>query len=112
MGSIELKMAIITGLIGGLIMVLAEAVVMYQKLARYRDHLRGLYLANRYVRLSAEVCSIAVVVLIQPVFVIWLVLSALDNFSPQFSAHVMAELHQGLQYGNLHDSRTLRHPPD
>jgi hypothetical protein len=112
MGSIELKMAIITGFIGGLIMVLAEAVAMHRKLGRYRDHLRGLYHANRYARLSAEICSIAIVLLIQPVFVVWLVLSALDNFSPQFSAHVMAELHQGLQHGNLHDSRRLRHPPD
>lgn len=53
-----------------------------------------------------------IVVLIQPVFVVWLVLSALDNFIPQFSAHVMAELHQELQHGNLNDSRMLRHPPD
>ena len=112
MGSIELKMAIITGLIGGLIMVLAEAVAFHQKLDRYRVHLRGLYHSNRYVRLSAELCSIAIVVLIQPVFVVWLMLSALDNFSPRFSRHVMAELHQGLQHGNLNDSRMLRHPPD
>ena len=112
MGSIELKMAIITGFIGGLIMVLAETVAMHQKLAQYRVHLRGLYQSNRYVRLSAEIGSIAIVVLIQPVIVVWLVLSALDNFTPQFSKHVMAELHQGLQHGNLNDSRMLRHPPD
>ncbi|MGA7595598.1 MAG: hypothetical protein WCA64_10425 [Gallionella sp.] len=112
MGFIELKMAIITGLIGGLIMVLAEAVTFYQKLARYRVHLRSLRHSNRYIRLSAEITGIAIVVLIQPVFVVWLVLSALDNFSPQFSAHVMAELHQGLQHGNLNDSRMLRHSPD
>lgn len=112
MDSIELKMAIITGFIGGLIMVLAEAVAMHQQLTRYRVHLRGLYRSNRYARLSAEIGGIAAVVLIQPVFVVWLVLSALDNFSPQFSRHVMAELHQGLEHGNLNDSRRLRHPPD
>ena len=112
MGSIELKMTIITGLIGGLIMVLAEAVAFHQKLDRYRVHLRGLYHSNRYVRLSAELCSVAIVVLIQPVFVVWLMLSALDNFSPRFSRHVMAELHLGFQHGNLKNSRMLRHPPD
>ncbi|HUW75551.1 MAG TPA: hypothetical protein VMV70_02625 [Gallionella sp.] len=112
MGSIELKMAIITGFIGGLIMVLTEAVAFHQKLARYCVHLRGLYHSNRYVRLSAKICSIAIVMLIQPVFVVWLMLSALDNFSHQFSAHVIAELHQGLLHGNLNDSRMLRHPPD
>ena len=93
MGSIELKMAILTGLVGGVIMVLAEAVALHRKL-------------------SAEICGIAVVVLVQPVIVTWLVLSALDNFNPEFSAHVMAELHQGIQHGNLNDSRTLRAPPD
>jgi hypothetical protein len=41
-----------------------------------------------------------------------LVMSALDKFTPQFSAHVMSELHQGIQHGNLNDSRTLRSPPD
>jgi cytochrome bd-type quinol oxidase subunit 2 len=112
MGSIELKMAILTGLVGGVIMVLAEAVALHRKLSGYRVHLHGLYHAKRFFRLYAEICSIAVVVLVQPVIVTWLVLSALDNFSPEFSAHVMAELHQGIQHGNLNDSRTLRAPPD
>ena len=112
MGSIELKMAILTGLVGGVIMVLAEAVALHRKLSGYRVHLRGLYHAKNFFRLSAEICGIAVVVLVQPVIVTWLVLSALDNFNPEFSAHVMAELHQGIQHGNLNDSRTLRAPPD
>ncbi|MGA8862511.1 MAG: hypothetical protein WBM09_03830 [Gallionella sp.] len=112
MGSIELKMAIITGFIGGLIMVLAEAVALHRKLGRYRVHLHGLYHSKRFFRLSAEACAIAVVVLIQPVIVAKLAMSALDNFDPKFSAHVMAELHQGLQHGNLNDSRMLRHPQD
>jgi hypothetical protein len=37
---------------------------------------------------------------------------ALDNFTPKYSRNVMAELHQGIQHGNLNDSRTLRSPPD
>jgi len=112
MGSIELKMAIITGFIGGLIMVLAEAVALHQKLSGYRTHLRGLYRTKRFIRLFAEISSIAFVVLIQPVIVSMLMMSALDNFNPKFSQHVMAELHQGIQHGNLNDSRKLRSPPD
>jgi hypothetical protein len=112
MGSIELKMAILTGFVGGVIMVLAEGVALHQKLSRYRTHLRGLYHAKSFLRLSAEICGIAFVVLIQPVIVSMLVMSALDKFTPQFSAHVMSELHQGIQHGNLNDSRTLRSPPD
>lgn len=112
MGAIELKMAILTGLVGGVIMVLAEAVALHQKLSRFRAHLRGLYDAKRFVRWSAEICGIAFVVLIQPVIVAMLMMSALDNFNPKFSAHVMAELHQGIQHGNLNNSRRLRHPAD
>jgi hypothetical protein len=112
MGSIELKMAILTGLVGGVIMVLAEAVALHQKLSRYRAHLRGLYHAKRFLRWTAEICGIVVVVLIQPVIVAMMMMSALDNFTPQFSAHVRAELHQGIEHGNLDDSRRLRNPAD
>lgn len=34
MGSIELKMSILTGFVGGLIMVLAEGLALHQKLSR------------------------------------------------------------------------------
>lgn len=112
MESIELKMAILTGFVGGVIMVLAEGVALHQQLSRYRAHLRGLYQAKRFFRLFWETCSIAFIVLIQPVIVSLLVMSALDKFTPQFSVHVMAELHQGIQHGNLNDSRRLRSPPD
>jgi cytochrome bd-type quinol oxidase subunit 2 len=112
MGSIELKMAILTGFVGGVIMVLAEAVALHQKLSGYRVHLRGLYHSKSFFRLFVETCGIAFVVLIQPVIVSMLVMLALDKFTPQFSAHVMAELHQGMEHGNLNDSRRLRSPPD
>jgi hypothetical protein len=92
MESIELKMAILTGLVGGSIMVLAEGVVLYQKLTKYQAHLRGLYHAKRFFRLTGEICIITFVVLIQPLIVSILVISALDRFTPQFSVHVMAEL--------------------
>lgn len=112
MESIELKMALLTGLVGGAIMVLAEGVALHRRLSRYRAHLRGLYDAQRFFRLFGEICSIAFVVLIQPLIVSILVISALDKFTPQFSTHVMEELHQGLQHGNLNDNRRLRNSPD
>lgn len=108
MGSIELKMAILTGSVGGLIMVLAEGVAMHSKLSKYRAHLRDLYRARRFFHLFAEIGSIAFVVLIQPVIVTMLVLSALDNFNPQFSVHAMAQLKQGIVNGVLKDDHPLR----
>jgi hypothetical protein len=108
MGSIELKMAILTGAVGGLIMVLAEGVALHGKISKYRAHLRKLYLAKRFFRLFAEICSIAFVVVIQPVIVTMLVMSALDNFNPQFSMHAMAQLKQGIGNGDLKEDRPLR----
>jgi hypothetical protein len=108
MGSIELKMAILTGAVGGLILVLAEGVALHGKLSKYRAHLRELYRAKCIFRLFAEIGSIAFVVIIQPVIVTMLVMSALDNFNPQFSIHAMAQLKQGISNGDLKDDRPLR----
>lgn len=108
MGSIELKMAILTGAVGGLIMVLAEGVALHGKLSKYRVHLRELYQTKKFFRLFAEIGSIAFVVVIQPVIVAMLVMSALDNFNPQFSKHAMAQLKQGIINGDLKDDRPLR----
>jgi len=92
--------------------VLAEAVALRQKLSRDRIHPGGLRLTGRIIRHCAERCCIAFFGLIQPVIASLLVTPALDKFTPGFSVHVMAALHQRLQHGNLNDSRTLRHPPD
>jgi hypothetical protein len=108
MGSIELKMAILTGAMGGLILVLAEVVAMHSKLSKYRAHLRELYRTKRFSRLFAEIGGFTFVVLIQPVIVAMLVLSALDNFNPQFSVHAMAQLKHGIVNGDLKDDRPLR----
>ena len=54
MGSIELKTAILTGFVGGLIMVLAEGAALHQKLSSYRTHLRGLHHAKRFFRLRGN----------------------------------------------------------
>jgi hypothetical protein len=108
MGSIELKMAVLTGAVGGLIMVLAEGVALHDKLSKYRAHLHELHRTKRFFRLSAEIGSIAFVVAIQPVIVSKLVMSALDNFNPQFSIHAMAQLKQEISSGDLKDDRPLR----
>ena len=108
MGSIELKMAILTGAVGGLIMVLAEGVALHSRLSRYRAHLRELHKAKRFVRLFAEISSIAIIVVIQPVIVTKLVFTALDNFDPQFSIHAMAQLKHGITNDDLKDDRPLR----
>lgn len=108
MGPIELKMAILTGAMGGLIMVLAEGVALHSKLSKYRAHLRELYRKQRYFRLFAEIGSIAFVVVIQPVIVTMLVLSALDNFNPQFSIHAMAQLKHEIGNDSLNEDRPLR----
>ena len=108
MGSIELKMAMLTGAVGGLIMVLAEAVAMHRKLGKYRTHLRDLYLTKRFIRLFAEIGSIAFAVVIQPVIVTMLVMSALDSFNPQFSVNAMAQLKHGIANDNNKEERPLR----
>lgn len=92
MGAIELKMALLSGLVGGVIMVLAEGVALHRRLSRYRAHLRELYQAKRLLRLCAEISGMALVVLIQPVIVSLLMMKTLDGFTPQFSVHAIAQL--------------------
>jgi hypothetical protein len=108
MGSIELEMAILTGAVGGLIMVVAEGVALHAKLSKYRAHLRELYRTKKFFRLFAEIGSIAFIVLIQPVIVTMLVMSALDNFNPQFSIHAMAQLKHGIHNDGIKEARPLR----
>lgn len=92
MGAIELKMAILTGAVGGLLLIVAELVMMHKKVARYRDHLRGLYRSGRRLRLAAEVGGLAAVALIQPVAISLLTVTALGSFNPAFSTHAAQQL--------------------
>ncbi len=112
MGGIELKVTILAGLVGGAIMVLAEMIAMHRKVTRYRDHLRTLFRTGRFMRLCAECSGVLVVVLIQPVLISVLLLKALDNFTPEFSAHAVQELQQGVRHGELDDKCELKghHP--
>lgn len=103
MGSIELRISILTGAVAGLILVVAEGVAMHRKVSQYRGHLRELYRTGRFLRLLSEMFGIAFVVLIQPVIVSVLVVMALDNFNPKFSAHAVQQLKQGMRDGGLPD---------
>lgn len=112
MESIELKITLLAGAVTGVIMLLGEMIAMHRKVARYRDHLRGLYRSARYPRLIAECAAILAVALIQPVIVSVLLLKALDNFDPDFSAHAVQQLQQGVHQGNLDDPRRLGRDQD
>jgi hypothetical protein len=92
MGNIELNMAILTGAVGGVLLIGAEMAMMYKKMARYRDHLRGLYRSGRVGRLIAEVGALALVALIQPVIISMLTVTALGSFNPAFSANAAQQL--------------------
>jgi hypothetical protein len=108
MGSIELRITLLAGAVAGVLMVLAELVAMHRKVSKYRDHLRGLYRTGRFVRLLSECAGIFIVALLQPVIVSVLLLKALDNFDPRFSAHAVQQLENGVKNGNLEDDRQLR----
>lgn len=97
MGSIELKMSILTGAVAGLLLIVAELVMMHGKVSKYREHLRGLYRSGKILRLLAEVGGIAFIALIQPVIISILTVMALGNFNPAFSANAAQQLKQGGQ---------------
>ena len=100
MGSIELKMMMLTGSAFGLIFVLAMGIAMRHKTARYIMHLRDLRRDNRTVRLYTEVSGVLVVVISLMVFFGMLAAMTLGNFTPQYSDHAMSQLKHGLHQGN------------
>ncbi len=107
MGAIELKMSILTGLVGGVLLMLAELVLMHRRVSRYREHLRGLHRSGRKVRLFAELGALVAVALVQPVVIALLTVTALGSFNPQFSANAAQQLEAGGQV----NERPLRGGP-
>ncbi len=97
MGAIELKMAILTGGVGGVLLILGELAVMHRKISKYRDHLRALYRSGRKTRFFAEVGGVAALALVQPVIISLLIVAALGSFNPQFSANAAQQLQAGGQ---------------
>lgn len=97
MGAIELKMAILTGAVGGVLLMLAELILMHRRVSKYREHLRGLHRSGRKLRLFAEVGGIAAIALVQPLIISLLTVTALGSFNPQFSANAAQQLEAGGQ---------------
>jgi hypothetical protein len=97
MGAIELKMSILTGAVGGVLLMLAELILMHRRVSKYREHLRGLHRSGRKLRLLAEVGGIAALALVQPVIISLLTVTALGSFNPQFSANAAQQLEAGGQ---------------
>lgn len=106
MGSIELEMSILTGVVGGVLLLLAEIIMLHGRVARYRAHLRSLLQGRRFIRLVAELGGIATVALVQPVVISLLTVTALGSFNPQFSEHAANQLN-----GVHEEARPLRHDP-
>jgi hypothetical protein len=97
MGAIELKMSILTGAVGGVLLILAELIMMHRRVAKYREHLRGLRRSGRTLRLVAELGGIGAMALVQPVAISLLTVTALGSFNPQFSANAAQQLEAGGQ---------------
>ena len=110
MGSIELKMAMLTGAVVGMLIIVVEGVAMHSKASKYRAHLRELYRTRKFIRLLMETGSIALVILVQPVIVSVLMVKAMDNLNPEFSVHAMAQLREGMHIGALKDNHHRDHP--
>lgn|GEM_PF-3333000 len=112
MGSIELRVSLLAGFMGGALLVLFEVIALHRKVSQYRSHLRELYRQGRFLRILSEMFGLASAALIQPLAVSWLLLLAMDNFTPRFSQHAVKELKQVIQTGNLPDSTPPhRHRP-
>ena len=112
MGSIELRVSLLAGFMGGALLVLFEVIAMHRKVSQYRGHLRELYRQGRFLRILSEMFGLASAALIQPVAVSWLLLVAMDNFTPKFSEHAVKELKQVIRTGTLPDSTPPhRHQP-
>jgi hypothetical protein len=103
-GSIELRVSLLAGFMGGALLVLFEVIALHRKVSTYRDHLRELYRQGRLLRLFSEMFGLAAAALIQPVAVSWLLLLAMDNFTPRFSLQAVSELKQVVRTGTLPDS--------
>ena len=95
MGAIELKMSILTGAVGGVLLILAELVLLHRKVSIYRQRLRSLYHSGRRARVVAEVAGVAAVALAQPVLISVLIVMALGNFNPAFSSNAVGQLQSG-----------------
>lgn len=92
MNGIELKVSIAAGAVGGVLLILAELVLMHRKVMQYRNHLRNLHRSGRRLRLYAETICVAALALVQPVLISLLIVMALGSFNPAFSDNAAHQL--------------------
>ena len=111
-GSIELRVSLLAGFMGGTLLVLFEVIALHRKVSTYRSHLRELYRKGQFLRLLSEIFGLAFAALVQPVIVSWLLLVAMDGFNPMFSQRAIQELKLVIHTGTLPDSTPPhRHQP-
>ena len=91
---IEMYISIMAGLVLALFLMVSEIVALRKQLSKIMVHLQLLFQTGKKVRFLVVICGIAVFLLIQPVIVALLVVLALNNFNPHFSAYLMQELEQ------------------
>lgn len=94
--NIELYVAIMAGTVLSFFLMVSEIVMIRKHLLNIRLRLALFYRSRRFLRFYLEACCIAAFFLIQPFIVGFLVVMALDNLNPHFSASVLRELRQGL----------------
>lgn len=93
--NIELYVAIMAGTVLSFFLMVSEIVLLRKPLLNIRSNLAYLYRSRRFIRFYMEAFLIAVFFLIQPFIVGFLVVMALDNLNPHFSASVLRGLRQG-----------------
>jgi uncharacterized membrane protein len=96
MMNIELYVAIMAGTVLSFFLMVSEIVLIRKRLLNIRSRLAHFYRSRRFLRFYLEIFSIAAFFLVQPFIVGFLVVMALDNLNPHFSASVLHGLRQGL----------------
>lgn len=103
-GAIELKMTLLTGATGGVLLAGAELLILHSKVARYRKHLHELIRKKRKNRLTAEITGLVLVFLAQSAAISVLTAMAMGNFLPAYEQRAT----QQLEHGGAVESRPLR----
>jgi ABC-type Fe3+ transport system permease subunit len=110
MGQIELDIAVMAGLVLSLFLIVGEIAALRKQAARVRKRWRQHYRTGKFFRIFMEFCAVAAFFLIQPVLVAVLVVMALGNFNPEFSAQTIKQLRQEIHGDGNSYSNKLSKP--
>ncbi len=92
MGQLELKIAVMAGIVLALFLTVGEIAALRKRVAQVRERWREYYRRGRFARLLAELCGVMAFFLIQPLLIGLLVVMVLDNFNPKFSQNTLQQL--------------------